>query len=119
MWRTEDRCSKDLPAYARAQPWEDWAEAWAHYLHMTDTLETAAACGLALQPRRPDEPALQSAAQGGSLRSFDRLIDDWFPLTYVLNNLNRSLGLPDGYPFVQSPAVLAKVRFVHETVTGA
>jgi len=107
-----------VSAYASAHPWEDWAETWAHYLHMTDTLETAAACGLALQPLRPDEPALQSAAQGGSLSSFERLIDDWFSLTYVLNNLNRSLGLPDGYPFVLSPAVVDKVRFVHETVTG-
>jgi hypothetical protein len=86
---------------------------------MTDTLETAVACGLALRPRRPDEPALQSTAQGGSLSSFERLIDDWFPLTYVLNNLNRSLGLSDGYPFVLSPVVIDKVRFVHETVTGA
>jgi hypothetical protein len=108
-----------VSAYASAHPWEDWAETWAHYLHMTDTLETAAACGLALQPLRPDEPALQSTAQGGSLSSFERLIDDWFPLTYVLNNLNRSLGLPDGYPFVLSPAVVDKIRFVHETVTGA
>jgi hypothetical protein len=107
-----------VSAYASAHPWEDWAETWAHYLHMTDTLETAAACGLALQPLHPDEPTLQSAAQGGSLSSFERLIHDWFPLTYVLNNLNRSLGLPDGYPFVLSPAVIAKVRFVHETVTG-
>jgi hypothetical protein len=114
-----DWSQRFVSAYASAHPWEDWAETWAHYLHMTDTLETAAACGLALQPLRPDEPALQSAAQGGSLSSFERLIDDWFPLTYVLNNLNRSLGLPDGYPFVLSPAVIAKVRFVHETVTGA
>ena len=113
-----DWSQRFVSAYASAHPWEDWAETWAHYLHMTDTLETAAACGLALQPRRPDEPALQSAAQGGSLSSFERLIDDWLPLTYVLNNLNRSLGLPDGYPFVLSPAVLAKVRFVHETVAG-
>ena len=41
-----------MSAYASAHPWEDWAETWAHYLHMVDTLETAAACGLSLQPRR-------------------------------------------------------------------
>ena len=26
-------------------PWEDWAETFAHYLHIRDTLETAAALG--------------------------------------------------------------------------
>ena len=43
----------------RMHPWEDWAETWAHYLHMTDTLETAAACGISLAPARADEPTLQ------------------------------------------------------------
>ena len=27
-----------VTAYASAHPWEDWAETWAHYLHITDTL---------------------------------------------------------------------------------
>ena len=49
-----------VSAYASVHPWEDWAETWAHYLHMTDTLETAAACGLTLRPRRADEPMLKS-----------------------------------------------------------
>ena len=47
-----------VSAYASMHPWEDWAETWAHYLHMTDTLETAAAAGLSLQPDHPDEPAM-------------------------------------------------------------
>jgi hypothetical protein len=47
------------------------------------------------------------------------MIDDWFPLTYVLNNLNRGLGLPDGYPFVLSAPVIEKLRFVHETINRA
>ena len=113
----QQRC---VSAYASAHPWEDWAETWAHYLHMTDTLETAAACGLSLRPRRADEPALQAASvpSGGS-GSFDQLIDNWFPLTYVLNNLNRGLGLPDGYPFVLSTPAIDKLRFVHETIRAA
>ena len=49
---------------------------------------------------------------------FDRLIDSWFPLIYVLNNLNRGLGLPDAYPFVLSPPAVEKLRFVHDTVTA-
>jgi hypothetical protein len=107
-----------VSTYASAHAWEDWAESWAHYLHMTDTLETAAACGLSLRPRRADHPALKAspAPRAGRLGDFDRLTDSWFSLTYVLNNLNRSLGLADGYPFVLSTPVLEKLRFIHETV---
>jgi hypothetical protein len=108
-------------SYAGAHPWEDWAETWAHYLHMTDTLETAAVCGISIQPGRADEPVLREVARraGSPSASFDRLIDSWFPLTYVLNSLNRGLGLQDAYPFVLSTAVIAKLRFVHATVAAA
>ena len=110
-----------VSAYASVHPWEDWAETWAHYLHMTDTLETAAACGLTLRPRRADEPMLKSpppALPATRFAAFDRLIDDWFPLTYVLNNLNRGMGLPDGYPFVLLPPAVEKLKFVHETLNA-
>jgi hypothetical protein len=107
--------------YASAHPWEDWAETWAHYLHMADTLETAAACGLSLHPRRPGEPALPEAPDplDDVPEPFDDLMNSWFPLTYVLNNLNRGLGLPDGYPFVLSPPAVEKIRFVHDTIAAA
>jgi hypothetical protein len=110
-----------VSAYASAHPWEDWAETWAHYLHITDTLETAVACGLALQPTRPGEPSLapDPALVGRRAPSFEALIDPWFPLTYVLNNLNRAMGLPDAYPFVLSAPAVAKLRFVHEVIGGA
>jgi hypothetical protein len=104
-----------ISAYASAHPWEDWAETWAHYLHMTDALEMAGACGVSLRPRRADEPALETRAPGRTV-SFERMIEDWFPLTYLLNSLNRGLGQPDAYPFVLSPAIVEKLRFVHETV---
>ena len=51
--------------------------------------------------------------------SFEQMIASWFPLTYLLNNLNRGLGLPDGYPFVLSPPAIDKLRFVHEAVAAA
>jgi hypothetical protein len=105
-----------VSAYAGSHPWEDWAESWAHYLHMLDALETAAACGLSLKPPRTDEPSMKAEALVDSGGSFDRMIAGWFPLTYVLNNLNRSLGLADGYPFVLSAAAVEKLRFVHETM---
>ena len=110
--------SRYASAYASSHPWEDWAETWAHYLHMFDALETAAACGLSLKPRRTDEPALASvpAVAGRRRQPFDLVIDRWFPLTYALNNLNRGLGLPDGYPFVLSTPAIDKLRFVHDVI---
>lgn len=110
--------SRFVSAYASSHPWEDWAETWAHYLHMADSLETAAACGLLLKPRRSDEPSMHTAPEAAA-GSFDRMAAAWFPLTYVLNNLNRGMGLPDGYPFVLSPPALEKLRFAHGVIAGA
>jgi hypothetical protein len=109
-----------VTAYASAHPWEDWAETWAHYLHMVDLLESASACGLALRPRRAGQPALKSQPSihlDGPV--FDAMLARWFPLTYVLNNLNRSMGLPDGYPFILSTPAINKLRFVHDVVERA
>jgi hypothetical protein len=111
-WQT--RC---VSAYASVHPWEDWAESWAHYLHMVDSMETATSCGLSLRPRRSDEPSMKAA--DSSMKRFDRMIDGWYSLTYVLNNLNRGLGLSDAYPFVLSPPAVQKLRFIHDTVTAA
>ena len=94
-----------ISAYASAHPWEDWAETWAHYLHMTDTLETAAACGLVAASASRRRAVAQDRRSGPTARSrSSRRSTLGSPLTYVLNNLNRGLGLPDGYPFVLSDA---------------
>jgi hypothetical protein len=61
---------------------------------------------------RHDLPCRANSAS----ESLDQLIESWFPLTCVLNNLNRGLGLPDGYPFVLSPAAIDKLRLVHLTI---
>jgi hypothetical protein len=110
-----------VSAYASAHPWEDWAETWAHYLHIVDALETAAACGLSLTARRSGEPSMgnvPAAVSSGHL-PFDDLIERWFPLTYALNNFNRGFGLPDAYPFVLSGPAVAKLRFVHDLIRSA
>ena len=109
---------RHVTAYASVHPWEDWAETFAHYLHMTDTLEMAAACGVSLQPWLDGDPKIETAAIPGNpeLASFDELMDAWLPLTYLLNNLNRGLGLPDAYPFVLPKPALGKLRFVHDTI---
>jgi hypothetical protein len=106
-----------ISAYATTHPWEDWAETWAHYLHMIDTLDTAMSCGLALVPDDPREPTLTDNTPVEDA-GFDSLLKRWFPLTYVLNSLNRSLGMPDGYPFTLAPKVADKLRFVHRVVSA-
>lgn len=105
-----------ISTYASAHPWEDWAESWAHYLHMIDTLDTAFACGMTLRPKHQDEPQLVLEEQPLSTASFNDMMADWFALTYVLNSLNRSIGMQDAYPFTLSPAVRNKLRFIHAVI---
>jgi hypothetical protein len=117
----DDWPSRFVSAYASAHPWEDWAETWAHYLHMMDTLETAADSGLQLQPWRADDPTLTRLSPAVTLTDvpFESLLDRWFPVTYILNNLNRGMGLPDAYPFVLSTTAIEKLAFVHQVITRA
>jgi hypothetical protein len=107
-----------ISAYATMHPWEDWAESWAHYMHMVDAVETAGATGLALRPKRSDEPRMQPPPDplNPSQRDFDAMIESWLSLTYVLNNLSRGLGLPDSYPFVLSLPAIGKLHFIHDTI---
>ena len=108
-----------VSAYASMHPWEDWAETWAHYLHMVDGLETARAYGMTLRPvpaGAEPEPALR--ANRLNLHAFDDLMKAWIPLTVALNSMNRSFGMPDCYPFVLTETAIAKLRFVHEIVEG-
>ncbi|MBC7773080.1 MAG: putative zinc-binding metallopeptidase, partial [Pyrinomonadaceae bacterium] len=49
-------------------------------------------------------------------KDFDHLISAWFPLTYMLNNFNRGLGLSDAYPFVLTGSAIEKLRFIHDIV---
>lgn len=99
-----------VSSYATMHPAEDWAETFAHYLHIRDTLDTAAAFGM----------AAASATLGHKMlgpSGFDTIIDMWLPLAWALNMVNRSMGKDDLYPFVLPPAVLEKMRFIH-TVIG-
>ena len=113
--------SQFVSAYASVHAWEDWAETWAHYLHITDSLETASACGLALRPtgRNARQVRPRFSLEEAENASFDDMLSDWFSMTYVLNSLNRGLGLKDLYPFVLSPPAVEKLRFVHRVCTEA
>jgi len=113
-----DWVARFVSAYASMHPWEDWAETFAHYLHMVDTLETARAYGLAIAPRAVSGAKIPSVTTRRlHLDDFDDLIAAWFPLTNALNSLNRSMGIADLYPFVLSEPAIEKLRFVHDVVT--
>jgi hypothetical protein len=105
-----------ISSYASSHPWEDWAETWAHYLHMVDTLDTAFACGVTLMPKKSNEPELVIEKRPLRTGEFNELMAEWFALAYVLNSLNRSIGMPDAYPFTLSTPVIEKLRFIHEVV---
>jgi len=109
-----------ISSYASAHPWEDFAETWAHYLHIVDTLETARAFGMELHPRVRGKLPLDSEVDFDPYRALDPewLIEAWLPLTVAVNSLNRSMGQPDLYPFVLSPPVVEKLRFVHGLLHG-
>lgn len=118
---TNDWHARYVTAYAASHPWEDWAETWAHYLHMVDLLETAASYDTALalpEPRAVRRPALRIASpyDEAEAPSFATMVRQWAPLTLLLNSLNRSLGHDDAYPFALSTGALKKLEFVHDTV---
>jgi len=108
-----------VSAYASTHPWEDWAETWAHYLHIVDTVETASAFGIRVQPRITRDQTMAANFNIDPYRgaSMQEIIDAWLPLTFAVNNLNRAMGNADLYPFVLSPAVVSKLGFVHDVVT--
>jgi hypothetical protein len=110
-----DWSERFISAYASSHPWEDFAETWAHYFHMIDSLETAHVVGLAVSPKLPQSP--------GAVFDFDpretdmnRLVEAWLALTFAVNSLNRSMGLHDLYPFVLGPAAVAKLSFVQKLI---
>jgi hypothetical protein len=103
-----------ISAYSSMHPWEDWAETWAHYLHIQDTLEVAADFGLVGRRLKVDPPP------NGEVKAeiFERAMEKWAELTIALNSINRSMGLRDLYPFVLSKPVIDKLRFVAQVIAG-
>ena len=91
-----------ISLYAQSHPFEDWAECWAHYLHMSDVLETAVDFGL--------------VANHTLNNSFEQRVEQWIEVAVALNGLNRSMGLEDAYPFVLSSQVIEKLAFVHRVI---
>ena len=107
-----------VSAYASAHPLEDFAETWAHYLHILDTLETAHAFGMVVQPGMAPIPSMTMSANFDPYcePDFSRVVRAWLPLTFAVNSLNRSMGHSDLYPFVITPGIEEKLAFVHALV---
>ena len=108
-----------VSAYATAHPWEDWAETWAHYLHLVDLLETAKSFDTQINVPSPlgdqhfttIDPFLMPPPP------FESMLSALVPTTLLLNSLTRSLGQIDAYPFALSAQAQKKMRFVHEVVS--
>jgi hypothetical protein len=112
-----------VSAYASSHPWEDWAETWAHYLHLADTLDTASSFGLdgervELSYERFGADVVADSGDPEAA-SFLRLINGWMELTGVLNELSRSMGVADFYPFVLSRPAVRKLHLVHRVIRSA
>jgi len=109
-----------VSAYASSHPWEDWAETWAHYIHMVDAVETAEAEGMEPRGATTIFGTARSFKKYDVYRqvSFESLMERWIPLSLAMNNLSRSLGHRDFYPFVISGGVRAKLALVHRLVRG-
>jgi hypothetical protein len=106
-----------VSVYASSHPWEDFAETWAHYFHMIDTLETASAFGLVVKPKLSKGMAARIDFDPLQV-DLDRIIESWLPLTFAVNSINRSMGVPDLYPFILNPTVIGKLSFVHDCIRG-
>ena len=120
-----DWANSYITSYATMHPWEDWAETWAHYLHVVDSLGTAMGFGLDAKDLESDiqpftRDALYAPDDPGAGR-FLLLLNAWLEVTMVLNEMARSMGQPDFYPFVMSKPAVAKLQFVqmvaHESRT--
>lgn len=115
-----------ITPYAASHPWEDWAETWAHYLHMIDTLETAKSFDVQLSVTTPsaaegDVKLPQEEGTGSEMlyakqTDIGVILGAWVKLSVTLNALNRSMGLEDAYPFVLTAKIREKLAFVHNVV---
>ena len=103
--------------YATTHPWEDFAECFAHVLHIVDSLETAHMFGIALAPSNPTQIAAAANFDPYSVLDFERIAEVWIPLSVALNTIHHSMGERDLYPFILTPVIKQKLAYVHGLVT--
>lgn len=118
-----DWADRHISTYASSHPWEDWAETWAHYLHVLDSLTTALAHGISAKDvevtRSPFSVEDLYEPQHHQAQTFLIFLNAWVEMMDVLNELTQSLGQPYAYPFELSKEVVRKLHFVHLVVLDA
>ena len=109
-----------VSAYATTHPWEDFAETWAHYLHIVDTLEMASAFGMQVDPLLDTNGELSARIDFDPYQadSIERIVKAWLPFVFAMNSVSRAMGERDLYPFVLAPDVVKKLGFIHDLVHG-
>jgi len=117
----DDWAESFISEYATMHPWEDFAETWAHYLHITGTLKTTAMAALELRAERAPGVVDHDIVprRDYSDASIDELLDHWAWMSLLFNRVNQAMGRSDLYPFEITPPVAEKLGFVHRLVTSA
>lgn len=104
-----------ISKYATSHPWEDWAESWAHYLHVMDMVETAYFFGVNVKPIGVKKAMKAKVTfDPYTIEDFNLIVKTCVPLSFAVNSINRSMGIPDVYPFVITPVVVEKLKFIHK-----
>lgn len=104
-----------ISKYASSHAWEDWAETWAHYLHIMDMVETSYSFGISVNPIiREDALEAKTSIDPYKIEDFNTILQSCIPLSFAVNSFNRSMGIPDAYPFVISLKIIEKLEFVHQ-----
>lgn len=117
----QDWQQRYVSAYATVHPWEDFAETWAHYLHIVDTLEMAGNFGIQVRPASDRSGGLSARIDFDPYTEadFTRIISAWLPFVFAMNSVNRAIGARDMYPFVLAPPVIEKLTFIHRLVSNS
>lgn len=109
-----------ISAYAAVHPHEDWAESFAHFLHIQDAWETAREHGLvdADNGRAADDGHRVDQARGQGLPARPRvMIESWLQVAAGINDLAAGLGTEPLYPFSPSRPALDKIVFTHTAIS--
>ncbi|NDZ95741.1 hypothetical protein G3I13_06850 [Streptomyces sp. SID6673] len=107
-----------ISEYATMHPWEDFAECFAHYLHITGTIDTARESGLMLESDQVrftmDHDIVPLASYADE--PIERLLYDWKWLSTMFNRVNAAMGRRPLYPFDIPKPVVRKLGFVHRVI---
>lgn len=103
-----------ISKYATSHPWEDWAETWAHYLHIMDMVETAHFFGLNIKQRQNSKAQKNDKTfDPYTVNDFETIIQTGIPLSFAVNSFNRAMGMNDVYPFIINKGVIKKMNYIH------